>query len=624
MGESIVSVSTRIRAASVGTSIGLAAGLVAFFATGHHEFAVIGFGGYLIVLAALVAVGAQTFVVRMPHESSVRSALAAATASAPLVVSLPWAALCLSKVAAAIAGAESRDLLIAVGMSESLMSVVLGGYLTAGLALGVGLTLDGVWDRGLEQRRTTLWFLVLSVVAGSLAYVVGGFCDRTANGQTMGPTYFSSGALVAVSDARWNSMVAIGVVTVLTLRAAFATMRVPARFQGDWTFPLGLTAATVGLVTALVVGSFAYANHACRAMRPEGFTRHLDAFSPLTIPRGEHSDSGASVVVQGLLVDAHGSGPATRERFAALAVGEPRFAVDARVDHATLDALVHAMAASDVPAFRIVGVIDEPGWYAVAKDRASTPLFGAILPVVAERRVAVRAPEGAENRRSLRVVLHRGATSYAPTDSSGRDVPPESGEVVTLVLGPDATAADVLVAVAQFDPQIATVLVTADVALPDSVELGGLADVAANAAPTEQLPPSAVEPIAGLMGSLATDPGILRDLANGAANAPVSPVAPPTGSVGPVAVRAGMMAISPAVRRCYERALRSDPATAGRANVSFTIGTGGRVTSAEVTSSDLPASVTTCVERVVRDARFEVPDGDIEVRVSYPFTFRAD
>lgn len=80
-----------------------------------------------------------------------------------------------------------------------------------------------------------------------------------------------------------------------------------------------------------------------------------------------------------------------------------------------------------------------------------------------------------------------------------------------------------------------------------------------------------------------------------------------------------------AIRRCYERELRSERAPlAGTALVRFTIVPEGRVTNATVAETDLPGPVASCALRTVMRFRFNPgPEGGA-VSFGYRFHFSAD
>jgi len=77
------------------------------------------------------------------------------------------------------------------------------------------------------------------------------------------------------------------------------------------------------------------------------------------------------------------------------------------------------------------------------------------------------------------------------------------------------------------------------------------------------------------------------------------------------------------VRFCYEQGLQSDPALNGRVAVDFTIGGNGMVKEAGVGSSTLKAkTVEDCIVMRLKSWKFPLPDGGVDVKVSYPFTLR--
>ncbi|MCX7674839.1 MAG: TonB family protein, partial [Bdellovibrionaceae bacterium] len=77
------------------------------------------------------------------------------------------------------------------------------------------------------------------------------------------------------------------------------------------------------------------------------------------------------------------------------------------------------------------------------------------------------------------------------------------------------------------------------------------------------------------------------------------------------------------VRFCYEQGLQENPGLAGRVTVDFVIGGNGLVKSARVSSSTLnDSSVENCIVQRLRSWKFPVPDGGVDVQVSYPFTLR--
>jgi outer membrane biosynthesis protein TonB len=79
---------------------------------------------------------------------------------------------------------------------------------------------------------------------------------------------------------------------------------------------------------------------------------------------------------------------------------------------------------------------------------------------------------------------------------------------------------------------------------------------------------------------------------------------------------------NPAIRLCYEQALREDPTLKGEVEVAFTIGLDGNVSATSTgPKTDLPdPSVVACVKRVFQKMEFPMPEGGV-VKVSYPITF---
>lgn len=74
------------------------------------------------------------------------------------------------------------------------------------------------------------------------------------------------------------------------------------------------------------------------------------------------------------------------------------------------------------------------------------------------------------------------------------------------------------------------------------------------------------------------------------------------------------------LRACYERELRNNPALAGRLDVSFTIGTSGRITGAFATGLAPAPTVGACVIGRVRNLVFPVSQGG-EAVFRQPITF---
>jgi outer membrane biosynthesis protein TonB len=78
------------------------------------------------------------------------------------------------------------------------------------------------------------------------------------------------------------------------------------------------------------------------------------------------------------------------------------------------------------------------------------------------------------------------------------------------------------------------------------------------------------------------------------------------------------------IRYCYERQLSSNPDLYGKLLVRFTIDSGGGVMEPKIDTSTLKSSlVEGCVLRRVAGWKFPLPKGGTQVRVSYPFLFKA-
>ncbi len=77
------------------------------------------------------------------------------------------------------------------------------------------------------------------------------------------------------------------------------------------------------------------------------------------------------------------------------------------------------------------------------------------------------------------------------------------------------------------------------------------------------------------------------------------------------------------VRFCYEQGLRQDPSLSGRVVVDFVIGGNGLVKSSKILNSSLgSAMVEDCISLRLKSWKFPLPDGGVDVKVSYPFTLR--
>lgn len=77
------------------------------------------------------------------------------------------------------------------------------------------------------------------------------------------------------------------------------------------------------------------------------------------------------------------------------------------------------------------------------------------------------------------------------------------------------------------------------------------------------------------------------------------------------------------VRFCYEQGLQSDPALAGRVAIRFIIGSSGQVKLADIESTTLNSkTVEECIVMRLRSWKFPLPEGGVDVKVSYPFMLR--
>ncbi len=77
------------------------------------------------------------------------------------------------------------------------------------------------------------------------------------------------------------------------------------------------------------------------------------------------------------------------------------------------------------------------------------------------------------------------------------------------------------------------------------------------------------------------------------------------------------------VRFCYEQALQGTPSLSGRVAMGFTIGGNGLVKSAQVESSSMAnKGVEDCITMRLKTWKFPVPQGSVDVKVTYPFVLR--
>lgn len=77
------------------------------------------------------------------------------------------------------------------------------------------------------------------------------------------------------------------------------------------------------------------------------------------------------------------------------------------------------------------------------------------------------------------------------------------------------------------------------------------------------------------------------------------------------------------VRFCYEQGLQGDPKLSGRVAINFIIGTSGLVKIADIGSTSLNSKIVEdCILLRLKTWKFPLPEGGVEVKVSYPFLLR--
>lgn len=77
------------------------------------------------------------------------------------------------------------------------------------------------------------------------------------------------------------------------------------------------------------------------------------------------------------------------------------------------------------------------------------------------------------------------------------------------------------------------------------------------------------------------------------------------------------------VRFCYEQGLQSSPDLNGRVSVDFTIGGNGIVKTASLGNSSLNSKIVEdCIMMRLKSWKFPLPQGGVDVKVSYPFVLR--
>lgn len=76
------------------------------------------------------------------------------------------------------------------------------------------------------------------------------------------------------------------------------------------------------------------------------------------------------------------------------------------------------------------------------------------------------------------------------------------------------------------------------------------------------------------------------------------------------------------VRYCYEQGLQQDANLSGRVVVDFVIGPNGIVKTANLASTPISAIVEDCLMMRLKTWKFPLPEGGVDVKVSYPFILR--
>jgi hypothetical protein len=77
------------------------------------------------------------------------------------------------------------------------------------------------------------------------------------------------------------------------------------------------------------------------------------------------------------------------------------------------------------------------------------------------------------------------------------------------------------------------------------------------------------------------------------------------------------------VRFCYEQGLQADPNLNGRVAVAFTIGGNGAVKVANVDNSTMNSkAIEDCIVMRLKTWQFPLPQGGVDVKVTYPFVLR--
>jgi len=93
------------------------------------------------------------------------------------------------------------------------------------------------------------------------------------------------------------------------------------------------------------------------------------------------------------------------------------------------------------------------------------------------------------------------------------------------------------------------------------------------------------------------------------------------GTIDAAAVRRYAQQHSGSLRRCYERRLKQNNTLSGRLEIGLTVGSGGQVQGARITSDSVrDPDVATCVRQAVSSWRLPAPQGGC-VNVAYPISF---
>lgn len=88
-------------------------------------------------------------------------------------------------------------------------------------------------------------------------------------------------------------------------------------------------------------------------------------------------------------------------------------------------------------------------------------------------------------------------------------------------------------------------------------------------------------------------------------------------------VRQVMRTNGPLFQKCYEEGLKKDPKIEGKVVLMWTVGTDGKVISAEVKESELKSAVAEkCMVSAVKTLKFPKPLNGIDTRIVYPLSFQ--